>query len=110
MSCDLFVCISRLTPNLSKDRGFRKQLILAFVLLIAGLLGLSETAYAQKGLTSLRGTITDPSGGTVSGVSLTLTDLASRAKRQLTTKDNGEYEYSALNPGRYRLDVTKSGF
>jgi hypothetical protein len=110
MSCDLFVCISRLTPRLSKDRGFRKQLILSLVLLIAGLLGLSETGYAQKGLTSLRGTITDPSGGTVSGVSLTLTDLASQAKRQLTTKDNGEYEYSALNPGRYRLDVTKSGF
>ena len=73
MSCDLFVCISRLTPKLNKDRGFRKRLILSLILLIASLLGLSETGYAQKGLTSLRGTITDPSGGTVSGVSLTLT-------------------------------------
>jgi Carboxypeptidase regulatory-like domain len=65
---------------------------------------------AQKGLATLRGTISDPSGATVSGAILKLVDPTSKITRNITTKDNGIYEFGAVNPGIYRLEVKKVGF
>jgi hypothetical protein len=82
----------------------------AFIAAVVLLLGAAPRLVAQKGFAALRGTITDPSSSTVPGASLTLTDLSNRSTRKAVTKDNGQYEFNTLNPGRYRLTIAKAGF
>jgi len=60
--------------------------------------------------TSLRGTVTDSSGGYVGGASVTLTNPESKIVRTATTGDDGGYQFLFLTPGTYTLDVAASGF
>jgi hypothetical protein len=60
--------------------------------------------------TSLRGTVTDSSGGYVAGASVTLTNPESKSVRTATTGDDGGYQFLFLLPGTYTLDVAASGF
>src|SRR5216683_2791202 len=60
--------------------------------------------------TSLRGTVTDSSGGYVSGASVTLTNPESKIVRAATTGDDCGYQFLFLPPGTYTLDVAASGF
>jgi hypothetical protein len=60
--------------------------------------------------TSLRGTVTDSSGGYVGGASVTLTNPESKIVRTATTGDDGGYQFLFLLPGTYTLDVAATGF
>ena len=60
--------------------------------------------------TSLRGTITDPSGSTIAGAKVVLANSESKTERTATTGDQGEYQFLFLPPGSYRLTVTAAGF
>src|SRR5260370_28162937 len=60
--------------------------------------------------TSIRGTVTDTSGGYVGGASVTLTNPESKIVRAATTGDDGGYQFLFLPPGTYTLDVAPSGF
>ncbi|HEY4049526.1 MAG TPA: TonB-dependent receptor [Acidobacteriaceae bacterium] len=72
--------------------------------------GFAGSLFAQKGSATLRGTITDPAGATIPGASVTLIDLASQSSRSAVTKDTGSYEFSPVNPGKYRLEIAKTAF
>src|SRR5258708_4626943 len=86
-------------------RGIAKFAALAVLAqLIAG--GISR----GQATTSLRGTVTDSSGGYVSGASVTLTNPESKIVRAATTGDDGGYQFLFLPPGTYTLDVAASGF
>src|ERR1700704_1527540 len=60
--------------------------------------------------TSLRGTVTDSSGGYVAGASVTLTNPESKIVRTAATGDDGGYQFLFLPPGTYTLDVAAMGF
>ena len=60
--------------------------------------------------TSVRGTVTDSSGGYVGGATVTLTNPESRSERSATTGDDGGYQFLFLPPGTYTLTVTSTGF
>jgi hypothetical protein len=60
--------------------------------------------------TSIRGTVTDSSGGYVAGASVTLTNPESKIVRTATTGDDGGYQFLFLPPGTYTLDVAATGF
>src|SRR4029077_20046112 len=60
--------------------------------------------------TSIRGTVTDSSGGYVGGASVTLTNPESKIVRTAATGDDGGYQFLFLPPGTYTLDVAASGF
>jgi len=70
---------------------------------------LSSLAWGQAN-TSLRGTITDPSGSTIAGASVVLSNNESKVERAATTGEQGEYQFLFLPPGTYTLIVTASGF
>lgn len=59
---------------------------------------------------SLQGTITDPAAAAVSGATAKLTDLASGAVRTAASDSTGGYVFAQLNPGVYRLEISKDGF
>jgi hypothetical protein len=74
------------------------------------LLFISSWAHAQKGLATLRGTITDSTGATLSDAIISLQDPDVGSVRTFTTKSNGTYEFQSLNPSTYQLRVSKQGF
>src|SRR5713226_602993 len=65
--------------------------------------------YAQY-RASIQGVVTDPDGATVSGATLTLTNLETNQKLTATTNDSGIYNFNALPPSKYSLTVEKTGF
>ncbi len=74
------------------------------------LLLLSTTAAWGQATTSIRGTVTDPSGAAVIGASVTLTSPEAKIERQATTGGDGEYQFTFLPPGTYTLGITATGF
>ena len=77
-------------------------------LLIAVLIAVdlpSQTTYA-----SLRGTINDPSGATISSASITVTNTATGESRQMLADSAGNYIFPQLPVGRYELVVEATGF
>src|SRR5216683_2211591 len=67
------------------------------------------STYAQY-RASIQGVVTDPDGATVSGATLTLTNLETNQKLTATTNDSGIYNFNALPPSKYSLTVEKTGF
>ncbi len=87
-------------------RQLRSSLL---ALAIAALSGLVGTAWGQA-TTSLRGTVTDPTGGAVSGATVTLTNTESKITRTATTTEDGAYQFTFVSPGTYSLKITATGF
>ena len=55
------------------------------------------------------GDVTDPSGGVVGGAKVVVTSDAG-AQRDTVTSSTGRYAFSLLPPGKYRLEISASGF
>lgn len=60
--------------------------------------------------TSVRGTVTDPSGSVVAGATVVLANAESRTERAARTGAQGEYQFLFVPPGTYALTVTTAGF
>jgi len=65
---------------------------------------------AQMAVTSLRGTVTDPSAAVVPAAEVTLINTATGFQVSHTTDANGAYSFLQIPPGRYVIRVKKSGF
>ena len=79
------------------------------VWLVAFVLGTSF-AFSQTSSTSVRGTVTDPSGSAVQGAAVVLANTESKSARTATTGAQGEYQFLFIPPGTYTLTVTAAGF
>src|ERR1700686_837858 len=65
---------------------------------------------AQVDAGSISGTVTDASGGTINGVSVTLTNQGTNASLTTTTSSDGSYKFSPVRIGSYRLKAVLQGF
>jgi hypothetical protein len=76
------------------------------------LLGLAVPLAAQGSVTgSVRGTVKDPDGGVLPGVTVTATsDQLVAGKLTAVTDERGAYRFPSLPPGAYVLDAELSGF
>jgi hypothetical protein len=54
--------------------------------------------------------VTDPSGKAVAGASVVLSSAETKTVRNVTTGDQGEYQFLLVPPGTYTLTVTAPGF
>lgn len=81
-------------------------LIVALSILLGAPLGRAQSA----GTGAVAGTVTDSSGGAVANARVTLTSLATNQVRTATTGPNGDYRFSLLPPGNYRVDFVATGF
>jgi hypothetical protein len=70
----------------------------------------SAAPLCSQAATSLRGAVNDPSGGAISGATVTLTNTESQIERKITTGEDGSYQFSLLPPGIYTLSVSATGF
>jgi outer membrane receptor protein involved in Fe transport len=67
-------------------------------------------AYAQNSTADILGNVTDPTGASVPGATVVLTDLATKLKTTQTTNDSGAFDFTNLNPGHYSVQISVSGF
>src|SRR5579864_9562339 len=93
---------SRVRKNCLNSFGFR------FVLLLASVMSLSLLAVGQQA--TIVGTVTDPSGATLPGVTITVTNLDSSAVKKIQTNEAGQYVVPDLNIGHYSIKAESSGF
>ena len=68
------------------------------------------TVWSQTTSTSLRGTVTDQSGGIVAGASVTLTNTGTGIAHTKVTGTDGSYLFGLVQVGTYKVIVEKSGF
>jgi hypothetical protein len=71
---------------------------------------LSIAAWAQSTAGRILGTVTDPSGASVKGATIVVTDVARGTSRTLTTDEAGAYVAADLEPGVYKIRVESHGF
>src|SRR5271170_774052 len=83
----------------------------AFVVLsLASVFIFVSSSLAQQTLGTLNGTVTDPSGASVPGATVTVTNAGINLTRTSTTQDNGFYQIFNLPIGTYKVSVTRDGF
>src|SRR5579864_1519052 len=63
----------------------------------------------QLGTASLSGTVVDKSGDLLQGAQVTLAGPASSSSRTVESGSNGQFEFTGLTPGVYKLTVTAPG-
>jgi hypothetical protein len=65
---------------------------------------------AQTFNSGLRGTVSDASGGALSGATATLTDESTQQIRKAVTDSIGAYAFNELRPSSYTLHIEAAGF
>ncbi len=82
------------------------------LLLLMAYLCLAAQGSAQSSSTTgtVRGVVEDPQGAVLPNATVTITNPATGAVRNATTKADGSYQVPQLNPGTYRIEVNVSGF
>ncbi|HJZ52669.1 MAG TPA: carboxypeptidase-like regulatory domain-containing protein, partial [Candidatus Acidoferrales bacterium] len=79
------------------------------VFLLAILTALGNAAWGQTNA-SLRGTVTDQSGGVVIGTKVTLINTGTGIVRSMLSDKDGNYLFDLVQVGRYKVTVEKQGF
>ncbi len=83
----------------------------AAVMLYALLLSLfANSAFAQTGASTVRGTVLDQQGAIVAGATVTLTNPEKNFVRTQTSNESGGYVFTAVPPGTYRIEAEAQGF
>jgi hypothetical protein len=65
---------------------------------------------AQSELATLTGTVTDPSGGVLVNVNITVTNEGSNVSNSSPTNETGRYFIPSLRPGVYTVSASLTGF
>jgi hypothetical protein len=82
---------------------------LAWVVLCCGVV--CASAFAQNDRASITGRVTDPSGASVSGAAVKVSNINTGASFDATTNEDGRFVVpSILQVGLYRVEASKSGF
>src|ERR1041384_1925477 len=79
------------------------------LLLLLPLLSTQFSAFGQSHRGSIRGTLADKSAP-LANVQINVIDTETNEPRTATSGDQGEFTISSLPPGRYRIEVEKTGY
>src|ERR1700693_271734 len=93
-------------------RGSGSQRTLAILILtigVAALLLIATSAWAQSFRGSIRGTVTDPSGGVIAGAKVTAKNIGTGLQREGTTGQDGAYVLAELPAGEYTVTAESAG-
>src|ERR1700676_2772008 len=70
----------------------------------------THAATLLRGNGRLSGMVTDPSGAALAGANVRLLDENNGVVAQTTTESNGQYTFSGVSAGNYRVEVERQGF
>src|SRR5262252_6138191 len=80
------------------------------VFFITFLMLFSTAAWSQAITGTILGTITDPSGAVLPGVSITAVNTGTNLTREVISNESGNYSIPNLPIGNYRVEAELSGF
>ncbi|MBI3475735.1 MAG: TonB-dependent receptor [Acidobacteria bacterium] len=80
------------------------------VLVLAGVVGSCLPANAQVRFGGVVGSVSDPTGATISGAKVTLTNVGTNENRSMPTSSAGTYAFANVSAGLYRVEVEQAGF
>jgi hypothetical protein len=95
---------------ISWEESMKRVFLVAAVLVVGLLCGLTNQANAQAVYGSILGTVTDPQGAAVVGAKVTVTDQNKGTSQETTTNDSGNYSVTHLIPDTYSVKVDAPGF
>src|SRR3989441_13013816 len=98
----------RLTVKLTSELTKTSLSCSLLGVIILGLIVAS--AYAQEFRGSITGRVTDPSGASVPGSQVTVTNSATNVSSSVTTNEEGVYSVLYLAPGQYTVVAEMRGF
>jgi Carboxypeptidase regulatory-like domain/TonB dependent receptor-like, beta-barrel len=100
-----------MTGHLWTCRKFSAQsLRAATAAVLLTFISFTPAALAQAVYGSIAGTVTDPSGGVLPGVTVTITSVDRKTVDTVVTNEAGEYAKERLLPGLYEVKIELSGF
>jgi hypothetical protein len=70
----------------------------------------THAATLMRGNGRLSGMVTDPTGAALPGANVRLQDVNNGVIAQTTTESNGQYSFSGVSAGNYRVEVERPGF
>ncbi|MDQ2776551.1 MAG: carboxypeptidase-like regulatory domain-containing protein, partial [Acidobacteriota bacterium] len=89
----------------SARQASRPVFIISMLFMLIGAL-----ASGQSFTSSITGAVTDPSGSAVSGAKVQLKNMGTADVHNVTSQNDGSYQFNNLLPGTYQLTVTAPGF
>lgn len=94
-----------------RGRAWNRHFLYLLVVMIGIAVLLAMPVHGQTALSTVRGTVTDPTGSIVPGVELTLVEVQTKVVARTAVSDhNGNFEMPDLKRGIYRLEATLPGF
>src|SRR3954451_23827797 len=95
--------------GLNPRRGLSRTFALIIITALLGLnVGYLATAQSSRGTVS--GLVVDSSKSALLGAAVELTNEDTKVSRSTTTNESGAYRSDAVDPGRYTVKVTATGF
>ena len=89
----------------------KSKQFLSVALLVTSFALTIPLCFAQSaGTGALTGTVKDPTGAVIPGVSITATNIETGLERSALTSETGSYSFSLMPPGNYRVKFAKDGF
>jgi hypothetical protein len=104
MSIELW-CLSK-----GQNSGCLRRLALACLTLLALFTVWTSLSFAQGGVGTITGTVTDPKGLSVPGATVLIHNTDTNLDRTITTTDAGLYTATFLPSGHYDVTASKEGF
>src|SRR5262245_53885125 len=88
----------------------RRQLIIALSLFMASSLIPLTIVFTQAQVGVISGTIKDPNGAVVPNAAISVRSESSGELRTAVTDGQGRFKVERLEPGSYRLNISRDGF
>jgi len=110
------IVVLGLSRSLRKSRStndsssWHRRRLRGFVRAALAILAFATGAYAQSVTGTITGTVKDSSDSAVIGATVTLTQVATGSERQASTDIRGDFVFSSVAPGKYRIGATSTGF
>jgi hypothetical protein len=96
-----------MAKRIAKVRGHLALMALAILALLVCFVG---AAFAQTTTGTITGTITDPKGAAMAGVTVTVHNADTGIDTSVRTNDSGIYTATLLQPGNYEVTAAQTGF
>ena len=86
------------------------RIAVALLAVIVGLLSAGPLLFAQGTSAALSGTVIDPAGANVPGAGVTIENVDTHTQQKTVTSEAGLYSLLNIQPGAYKVRVTRDGF
>lgn len=88
----------------------QRKTVNSFLAILVLMVGITVNSMAQGTTSRITGTVTDNSGGAVSGATVSIKDEARSISLTTVTGTNGNFNFDLIQVGAYTVSVEKTGF